>query len=714
MASPQQIEDFIDKQTDFAKRNQREITRRLDQQRAQEARIVEETQSFCPVDQLKDRTVRAEDIERALKDGYGDANILKALLCLNNAVVATPPLSAVRGFGRNFKVRQYIQNLKQIGGESAYGYAMLADIKGRQKDGKGLFVVKSPQKTDRDLRAEQIHEYFCGAFGTNQLRDRIPNFSSVLGFFQCSPPYIDEKKYLDSSSPRSGNNGQGSSASKDRVGLTYCQNNSPENEVNYIFYENVANSVTFGDFITKGASFQDYLSILVQVTLALDLAYIERDYTHYDLHHENVLVRTLDQEIYIPYVVDKEGNQSYLKTRHVATIIDYGRCHIKYEGQHYGYSFPEYGILPDRSYPMYDLYKLLMFSLSAALFKKDKLDEYAELSDEELAKRNLIQNPDVYNNAKELILYFYPDLPREEVRRQLTIRSVRPQARQGPADSREEVVEVKVEASKYTVESLDYYYTLPYVKELDIRPLDFFENALMAAFPKQVESLFSQDEPADINLVYGCANRGFCKTLQQALSDYSVDDESLIRDPYMFFESVSEGLEQRDLSEVIRLGRPYVKEYFDQLNQDKDDYYREYQQLSSGVSGRPGRPGNLSVLSLKNANLADRTFLESYRAYVAKAVKIVDLMTSLKSIESVMKKIIEVYPDESSPYRSLVNELSRIIQREKPIVDRIVNSIKIDVGYLNQLKEKDVVARNPSARWLFQKMPTLTAAIVRI
>ncbi|HKZ42560.1 MAG TPA: hypothetical protein VJ044_16475, partial [Candidatus Hodarchaeales archaeon] len=277
---------------------------------------------------------------------------------------------------------------------------MLADVKGRRKDGANLFVVKSPRRIDPELRLNQIHEYFIGAFGTNKLRDRIPNFSFVLGFFQCSPPYIDEKAYL------TGPGGPGAGGKKDRQSLTYCQNDSPENEVNYLLYENVANATTLHDFIMEGATFEDYLNILVQVTLALDLAYQEFDFTHYDLHHENVLVRTLDQDIYIPYVVRADGTQAYLKTRYVATIIDFGRCHIKYEGQHYGYDLVQYGLFPDRSYPMYDLYKLLMFSLSTALFGDRDNQGYAGLTDAQLSERRMIHNEDIFNRGKELISYF--------------------------------------------------------------------------------------------------------------------------------------------------------------------------------------------------------------------------------------------------------------------------------------------------------------------
>src|SRR3990172_5271082 len=95
MASPERIEAFVEKQTEFAQKNQPEIDRRVADQRAREVQIIEQSQSFCPVDKLQDRTLRAEDIERALKEGYGDANVLRSLLCLNNATLSMPQLPNV-------------------------------------------------------------------------------------------------------------------------------------------------------------------------------------------------------------------------------------------------------------------------------------------------------------------------------------------------------------------------------------------------------------------------------------------------------------------------------------------------------------------------------------------------------------------------------------------------------------------------------------------
>src|SRR5207244_3470389 len=97
----------------------------VDQQRAEEIAILNSTDSFCPLAKLSDKTIRAEDIRKALTKGYGDASMLKALMCMNNSIVRTPQSA---GYSRGNKIRSYLKNLKQIGGESVEGYAMLADV----------------------------------------------------------------------------------------------------------------------------------------------------------------------------------------------------------------------------------------------------------------------------------------------------------------------------------------------------------------------------------------------------------------------------------------------------------------------------------------------------------------------------------------------------------------------------------------------------------
>lgn len=100
--------------------------------------------------------------------------------------------------------------------------------------------------------------------------------------------------------------------------------------------------------------------------MALSIAHREFNYTHYDLHYRNVLIRKTDMS-YIPYQTD--AGLLYVKTDGVATIIDYGYSHIRFPEGDIGVSDPNltaHAIFPNASFQLHDAFKLLMFSASSA------------------------------------------------------------------------------------------------------------------------------------------------------------------------------------------------------------------------------------------------------------------------------------------------------------------------------------------------------------
>lgn len=248
-------------------------------------------------------------------------------------------------------INRYITNLKRIGEPSENGIAMKADF----KNAKDLFIVKAPKDPVYD---ELKHELIVSIFGTNQMRKYIPNFAYVYGGFKCSPPIlnVDDINVV--------NHLKGSSRDVNK----WCVTNN--NEVNYILYENIAPADTASNFFKDCSQFE-FLDVFMQVLYSIKMANHLIDFTHYDLHTNNVLIRKpFDKEFQIDYAdFTKEGqipiNGKYLKTNFIATIIDYGMSHIAIRDTHYGFfGFEKLFILQERSNIMYDLYKFLMFAAS--------------------------------------------------------------------------------------------------------------------------------------------------------------------------------------------------------------------------------------------------------------------------------------------------------------------------------------------------------------
>lgn len=680
MATPEALQEYERLSIDYVRSHQAEIQQLLNNQRTLESEIIQRTNSFCPLEQIKNRTVSSEDIQRALQEGFGDANVLKSLMCLNNSILALPP----SGMERSFRIRHYLENLKQIGGESVEGYAMTADVRNKNavqaagapmSDGKNLFVAKAPRRIDPTLRANQIHEYFVGAFGTNTLRSKIPNFSFLLALFQGSPPYIDSYSYAVNEPVNR----------KDRRALTFCQNDVTQNQVNYLLYENITNSTTLKDFIIKGCTFEQYLNILIQLVLAIDLAYRECDFTHYDLHDENVLVRELPQEILIPYEID--GVKQYLRTKYIATIIDFGRSHIKFEGNDFGYALIEGGIFPNRSYPMYDIYKILLFTLASAAFGESNMMLYAGLTDDQVQA----VNPDVFQNAKKLVSYFNPQLEKNNVTNEL------------------------ITSANYLVQTRRFFYSLPYSPQFDGSTIKFFQNGIIAAYPSMMQKIF-QSSSSDFDQVYGCANKGICYSLEQAIMEYSKPDVSYIDDAYTFYELALKAQQEGNLAEVMSQGEPRYESYMNQLRNDRNKYTNELNQITQGytiVSLRMGAPDDVKFQD---------AFLDLYRRFIAKSVRLVDLLTLLAQTEMVVRTLNELYPNKAQQivpgnnytYANIPQMEFDPIRQSVSGMNEVIVSIKEDVAYIQTLNQRQVLQMNPEAIWLFQKMPTLVAAITQL
>jgi len=133
-----------------------------------------------------------------------------------------------------------------------------------------------------------VHEAFVTIKGTNELIRQIPNFAYTFGF---------QNKNLI---------------------------------MEYINGEN------FYDFI-KGKIFNihNYISILLQISLALHVAQKKCGFVHHNLIPQNVIIQTVKDPVFIDYVIDY--NTIYrVKTKLIPIIVDMSKSHIIHENLHYG------------------------------------------------------------------------------------------------------------------------------------------------------------------------------------------------------------------------------------------------------------------------------------------------------------------------------------------------------------------------------------------
>jgi len=215
------------------------------------------------------------------------------------------------------------------------------NIIARAQINKLFMVVKSDQgKYSR-------HEYLVGLV-LNNLRKEIPNFMFTYNHFVCQDMIKTGKEVI-----------------------LWCDEGQTKTS-DYLILEYVPGP-TWSDKI-KTVEPAECLNILLQVFLALQLAYTRYNFTHYDLHDRNIIITPLANTKIIKY------RDIDLPVNSIATIIDYGYSYLEYRCQKYGYfsvSPTNDLIYGDRSFPLYDVYKLIMFTFykirNSAKHKKELL-----------------------------------------------------------------------------------------------------------------------------------------------------------------------------------------------------------------------------------------------------------------------------------------------------------------------------------------------------
>ncbi len=235
---------------------------------------------------------------------------------------------------RNQRIKNWLTELQSFNTQGINGYALSANF----KDIEDLFAVKAPKNNQVDSQ----HELFVGLFGTNKLRETVPNFSYVFGGFSCTGPVIGTDNKI----------------------ISWCYDGE---NIPYIVYENIQPNISLAKAI-KTISGIDWLRYYMSILYALKAGQ-KIEFTHYDLHPENVLLREVQnkKEFYVPYETER-GVTEYLLLNLLPVIIDYGYSHIKYNNEHFGiYELIPDGVYPDKPSIFNDAYKLLLFSMFNAI-----------------------------------------------------------------------------------------------------------------------------------------------------------------------------------------------------------------------------------------------------------------------------------------------------------------------------------------------------------
>lgn len=624
----------------YSKPEVRQNIRQSDEWRRQMEIEVIKYVSSCAVEQVQKMRKNLENIEvnkikYLVNNEFYNANVVNEILCFTNALIYLQP-ETNDIMRTNEKIRQWFHNLRKIGDESIYGDVLISDLgqphQKNKNNASDLFILKVPKIESADI----LHEYFIGIFGTNLLRVYLPNFVYVFGGFQCSPPVIDDNRVI-----------------------TWC--NNLKVNIDYVIYENIVPSVSFHSYV-ENCSFEQFLDKYMQVLYSLKKANELIDFTHYDLHAGNVLIRSIQHpKFYIPYQTER-GITEYLLTDGIATLIDYGHSHIAINNQHYGNAQLMYtGIMPDRSFPMYDAYKLLMTSMENMLY---------------------------YNNIQclrkaEILFRFF-----------------------NKTDSLDSAI----------LTQKQYYYSFPYVQEtMNITYDDllrYIRNNVVINFlvlSPENAPVISCSDPLSTEI---CRNRSDIENFIGIQSSEIIEEEKMMT-PYEFVDRVRILKSENKVDKVNLISSRYG--YREEIARLYDEYLNKLSNLEEGIAEFRGQMGNPRVKGIMVEDIFTPMMVVKYREYIHWLSDIIDIIEEMKSILDLIMEIIKIYNVMYDAVNIIVKEYDRIDGIINNNISRYIGMIQEDYDYLNVLVDMDpainnMLKRYPMYRWYWMGLWRFLAA----
>ena len=219
------------------------------------------------------------------------------------------------------------------------------------------FIIKSTDNKDKII--EHIHEAFIGINVINNIIKDIPNFAYI---FDC---YEDE-----------------------------------ENNTFNIVSEYISNQTFQAYIMSENFKFTEFLNILLQISLAIEVAQENCCFVHNDLTPWNICLKYLNEPKYIDYKI--KNKVISIKTSIIPIIIDYGKSHVIYDNQHYGV------INMFKSSTSFDMLSIFITSIyqliKSQVLTKDEFITFLKLS-------NFISNTKYCNvkfkNSKDIKTFFY-------------------------------------------------------------------------------------------------------------------------------------------------------------------------------------------------------------------------------------------------------------------------------------------------------------------
>lgn len=296
----------------------------------------------CSLDYLKRLQVTIGNINndklaQMLSHQFYNPSVMKNMQCIIQENFFTAPWG--NAFSSEERARLHLRNIHTFGESSVNSIAYLANYNARSDI---QVVIKEGRNTDADYSL--IHEGFIGMYAINKLRPYCPNFMYTYALAKG-----------------------GAFINKDYQTIAFLD--QEHKEVYHLLVESIDNAIPMYQFLDTCTS-TEFISTLLQVFYALEIAQDKIDFTHYDLHSANVLISTKSERTEQITYRRPDGSFRYIPATSIASIIDFGESHVKINNVNYGISRKKLIATDNKNKQLVDVYKLIGFLSYYYLYSK--------------------------------------------------------------------------------------------------------------------------------------------------------------------------------------------------------------------------------------------------------------------------------------------------------------------------------------------------------
>lgn len=219
----------------------------------------------------------------------------------------------IKDFFGDFNKFKNVTGIKKIGKESENGFVL--EIQYSKNDYNAHSILKNSLEKDSDNLA---YEFFVGQY-INKIINRFPCFLETYGLFINNKNKTSLQTNLQQDLTLL-------SKSSNEIYKLSCTDSDKLS----LLIQHISNAKTIGDKLHYPEFIMnDLLFVLYQVYMPLMC--LQNEFTHYDLHVDNVLLYepVIGKYIQYHYYIASTKTKISFKSKYIAKIIDYGRCFFK-------------------------------------------------------------------------------------------------------------------------------------------------------------------------------------------------------------------------------------------------------------------------------------------------------------------------------------------------------------------------------------------------